>query len=191
MITVAVSVPSTNQETLMRCVQSLLCPEAILRLVPWQGGYAKTMNLALQGVTTEWVACVNTDTVAPPQWATLASEHALVCPAESSSPSYEPTGEVVRDHKRFFGGFWLLPTSTWNTLGGFDEQFNPAYCEDTDLMVRVEKLGLPIIQDKRVKVLHHQNLFLGKEKWNNTAMNESVKKFIRKWGFDPIHYHHG
>jgi len=40
-------------------------------------------------------------------------------------------------------------------LGGFNENFSPAYCEDCDLCIRIRKLGKRIVYRPEALVIHH------------------------------------
>lgn len=54
------------------------------------------------------------------------------------------------------GAAIAIPTALWNSLGGFDETFAPAYYEDTDLAFRVRKAGRQVWYQPLARVLHYE-----------------------------------
>ncbi len=47
--------------------------------------------------------------------------------------------------------------AAWEAVGAFDENFFPAYSEDTDYIIRAHMAGIPTVVDKRVLVDHARN----------------------------------
>lgn len=56
------------------------------------------------------------------------------------------------------GAALALRRPLWERLGGLDEDFNPAYYEDTDLCARCRRLGLKVLYWPRVRLMHHENV---------------------------------
>lgn len=52
------------------------------------------------------------------------------------------------------GLFLLTPKHLFHNLGGFDERYSPAYCEDCDYCVRVNLAGLKVLYEPRIVVGH-------------------------------------
>ncbi|MGD1808130.1 glycosyltransferase [Dapis sp. BLCC M126] len=52
--------------------------------------------------------------------------------------------------------FLLTQRDLFLQLGGFDEDYQPAYFEETDYCVRLQKLGKKIIYDPNVNILHYE-----------------------------------
>ncbi len=48
----------------------------------------------------------------------------------------------------------LVRKSTWDRVGGFDEDFYPAYCEDVDLCLKIQELGQEVWIQPLSKVRH-------------------------------------
>lgn len=46
----------------------------------------------------------------------------------------------------------------WKELGGFDARYRPAYCEDTDLCLRVWESGRMVLVQPRARILHLEGL---------------------------------
>ena len=69
------------------------------------------------------------------------------------------------------GAAILLPTRLFRELGGFDEVFAPAYCEDTDLAFRVRAAGLAVRYQPASVVVHHEGVSHG------TDLGQGVKAY--------------
>ena len=51
----------------------------------------------------------------------------------------------------------LVRRATWDAVGGFDEEYAPAYYEDTDLCLAIRDRGEEILYEPRSRVLHHES----------------------------------
>ena len=60
----------------------------------------------------------------------------------------------VKDVDYISGAAILLSAELWNRIGGFDERFAPAYCEDSDLAFEVRKAGYRVVYQPLSKVIH-------------------------------------
>jgi GT2 family glycosyltransferase/glycosyltransferase involved in cell wall biosynthesis len=60
------------------------------------------------------------------------------------------------------GAAIMLPRDVWEKLGGFDEQFVPAYCEDSDLAFRVRQAGLKVMYQPEAMVIHYEGVSHGR-----------------------------
>jgi len=54
------------------------------------------------------------------------------------------------------GAFLLFATARFRELGGFDEDFAPAYYEESDFCVRLRQQGLRIIYEPQARVRHYE-----------------------------------
>ncbi|WP_237745575.1 MULTISPECIES: glycosyltransferase [Planktothrix] len=52
--------------------------------------------------------------------------------------------------------FLLTPRTLFLTLGGFDQDYQPAYYEEIDYCIRLQKIGKKIIYDPNVNILHYE-----------------------------------
>ncbi len=59
------------------------------------------------------------------------------------------------------GAALMLPRALFQKLGGFDERYAPAYCEDSDLCFRVRAEGLQAYYTPFSKVIHHEGISHG------------------------------
>lgn len=83
--------------------------------------------------------------------------------------------------------FLCAKRDTLMQIGGLDNLFNPMFCEDDDLILRLKFLGLETIQLHRALVYHFvsKTSRFSKEYENKTKAIEerSQRNYIRKWGF--------
>ena len=69
------------------------------------------------------------------------------------------------------GACLLLRKSLWDTVGGFDERFSPAYYEDTDLAFAIRRAGREVIYQPKSKVIHYEGVSNGKD------LNTGIKRY--------------
>lgn len=81
------------------------------------------------------------------------------------------------------GASIMLKKSLWKRVGGFDERYTPAYCEDVDLAFSVRKEGYKVIFQPKSTLIHFEgvshgnNIEIGLKKYQ--VINQ--KKFFNKW----------
>ncbi len=61
-----------------------------------------------------------------------------------------------RDVDYCSGAFLLTPRALFEELGGFDEDFAPAYYEEADYCLRLWRTGRRVVYEPRATVLHHE-----------------------------------
>lgn len=89
----------------------------------------------------------------------------------------------------------VMRTALFRELGGFDERYAPAYCEDSDLAFRVREAGLQVYYQPRAHVVHHEGISHG----TDTAQGlkayqvENQAKFLERWRHElaRAHLHNG
>jgi len=67
----------------------------------------------------------------------------------------------VKDTDYASGAAIALSQALWQQLGGFDERFVPAYCEDTDLAFAIRARGLRTLYAPHSQVIHHEGVSHG------------------------------
>ena len=70
------------------------------------------------------------------------------------APPDAPEANYVRDVDFCSGCFLLARASLLAELGGFDDAFAPAYYEETDLCLRVQRAGFRVVYDPAVSLTH-------------------------------------
>ena len=90
----------------------------------------------------------------------------------------------VKDVDYISGAAILLSVQLWKQIGGFDERFAPAYCEDSDLAFEVRKAGYRVVYQPLSKVIHFEGVSNGTDV-NGTGLKryqvENSKKLREKW----------
>lgn len=90
----------------------------------------------------------------------------------------------VKDVDYISGAAILLPKKLWKQIGGFDQRFAPAYCEDSDLAFEVRKAGYRVVYQPLSKVIHFEGVSNGTDV-NGTGLKryqvENSKKLKEKW----------
>jgi GT2 family glycosyltransferase len=96
----------------------------------------------------------------------------------------KPEYNYVRRTDYCSGACIVLPRELFIRLGGFDERFVPAYCEDSDLAFQVRAAGYQVYYQPYAVIIHHE----GQSNGTDTA-GEGIKqyqivntvKFFEKW----------
>ena len=82
----------------------------------------------------------------------------------------------------FQGTHWqpsLIAKSTWDSVGGFSEEFSPGLGSDPDFNMKLWNKGVRIFKGLgNCRVYHFSSVSLRNKAWNNGA-----KTFLLKWGF--------
>lgn len=90
----------------------------------------------------------------------------------------------VKDVDYISGAAILLANQLWKELGGFDDHFAPAYCEDSDLAFQVRAAGYRVVYQPLSKVIHFEGVSNGTDV-NGTGLKryqvENSKKLKEKW----------
>ena len=96
----------------------------------------------------------------------------------------KPEYNYVKDVDYISGAAILLSNELWKQIGGFDERFAPAYCEDSDLAFEVRKAGLRVVYQPLSKVIHFEGVSNGTDV-NGTGLKryqvENSRKLKEKW----------
>lgn len=90
----------------------------------------------------------------------------------------------VKDVDYISGAAILLPRSLWERIGGFDERFAPAYCEDSDLAFEVRKAGYRVVYQPQSKVIHFEGISNGTDVTGTGLKRyqvENSEKLKEKW----------
>ena len=96
----------------------------------------------------------------------------------------DPEYNYVKEVDYISGAAILVRTSIWKELGGFDELFAPAYCEDSDLAFSVRKMGKKVLYQPKSKVIHYEGISNGTDvEGSGLKRYQKVnqEKFKEKW----------
>ncbi len=94
-----------------------------------------------------------------------------------------PEYNYVRECDYISGASIMISKSLWNEIGGFDERFKPAYCEDSDLAFEVRKRGYKVMYQPKSVVTHFEGVSNGTDLDSGLKKYqvENSKKFKEKW----------
>ena len=99
--------------------------------------------------------------------------------ADPSAPEYN----YVKEADYISGASIMISKKLWEQLGGFDEHFVPAYCEDSDLAFTVRKAGYKVMYQPLSVVVHCEGVSNGTDLDSGLKAYqvENSKKFYEKW----------
>ena len=90
----------------------------------------------------------------------------------------------VRDVDYISGAAILIRMSLWQEIGGFDERYAPAYCEDSDLAFEVRRHGKRVVYQPDSVVIHFEGVSNGTDV-NGTGLKRyqtvNQQTFREKW----------
>ena len=89
------------------------------------------------------------------------------------------------------GASILLRADDFSALGGFDEHYAPAYCEDSDLAFRLRAAGKPVYYTPFSVVIHHEGISHGTDTGSGGKAYQITNqaKFLERWrGTLEAHY---
>ncbi len=77
----------------------------------------------------------------------------------------------------------LIPRSLFNAMGGFDERYVPAYCEDSDLAFRLRERGYKVLYQPRSHVVHFEGVTHGRSLSNGMKAFQvhNQQEFHARW----------
>lgn len=95
----------------------------------------------------------------------------------------QPEYNYVKEVDYISGAAIMIKSDLWNEIGGFDEIFAPAYCEDSDLAFEVRKRGYKVMYQPLSVVVHFEGVSNG----TDTSVGlksyqvENQQKLLTKW----------
>ena len=89
----------------------------------------------------------------------------------------------VKETDYISGAAIMLYRTLWNEIGGFDEYFTPAYCEDSDLAFAVRARGYRVLYQPLSEVVHFEGISNGTEVSEGQKAYQVInqRKFVHKW----------
>lgn len=94
-----------------------------------------------------------------------------------------PEYSYVKTVDYISGASIMIRKSLWEQIGGFDERYVPAYCEDSDLAFEVRKSGFQVVFQPQSVVVHFEGQSNGTDLSSGIKSYQPVnqKKFYEKW----------
>jgi O-antigen biosynthesis protein len=76
-----------------------------------------------------------------------------------------------------------IPLALWQSLGGFDERYKPAYCEDSDLAFAVRDAGYRVLYTPFATLIHHEGITHGTDTSVGVKTHQIInqRKLLEKW----------
>lgn len=95
----------------------------------------------------------------------------------------DPRYAFVRDADYCSGAAIAIPRALFQSLGGFDPHYTPAYYEDTDLAFRVRAAGMRVLYQPAARVVHMEGATAGTDPTRGTkayqVRNQAL--FAARW----------
>ncbi len=94
-----------------------------------------------------------------------------------------PVYNYAREVDYCSGASVMVPKELFDELGGFDEHYLPAYCEDSDLALKIRDKGYRVIYQPLSKVIHFEGITSGTDITRGTKAYqvENSKKMFERW----------
>ncbi|MCI2105456.1 MAG: glycosyltransferase [Intestinimonas sp.] len=99
--------------------------------------------------------------------------------ADPAAPEYN----YVKDVDYISGASICICKALWEEIGGFDDRFAPAYCEDSDLAFEVRAHGKRVVYQPLSVVVHFEGVSNGTDTSTGQKRYQVInqKKFYEKW----------
>lgn len=96
-----------------------------------------------------------------------------------------PVYNYVKETDYISGAAIMIRSELWKEIGGFDEQFAPAYYEDTDLAFEVRKHGYLVVYNPFSLVVHYEGVSNGTDVMSGQKAYQAAnkEKFFEKWKY--------
>ncbi|HET6308834.1 MAG TPA: glycosyltransferase [Rhodopila sp.] len=94
-----------------------------------------------------------------------------------------PEYNYVREVDYCSGAALMVDRAVFAGLGGFDERYAPAYCEDSDLCFRLRRIGLKTLYQPSARVVHHEGISHGTDTTTGTKSFQvtNQRRFAEVW----------
>lgn len=112
-----------------------------------------------------------------------------------------PEWNYSRQADYLSGASLMVPRKVWEEVGGFSDEFAPAYYEDTDLAFKIRDYGYKTVYAPYSVVVHFEGMSNGRDESQGVKKNQAINapKFRAKWidscmsngrpSFDNVPFH--
>jgi GT2 family glycosyltransferase/glycosyltransferase involved in cell wall biosynthesis len=82
----------------------------------------------------------------------------------------------------------MIPKALFETVGGFDSGYAPAYYEDTDLAFKVRRAGYKVLYQPLSEIIHYEGATGGTDPSTGTKKHQDINrsKFAERWAAELI-----
>lgn len=89
----------------------------------------------------------------------------------------------IKEADYISGASIMITRELWQQIGGFDERYAPAYCEDSDLCFAVRKAGFKVYYTPFSEVVHFEGVTHGRDVKKGVKQYQAANKhkFVEKW----------
>jgi O-antigen biosynthesis protein len=96
---------------------------------------------------------------------------------------WKPQYNYVKETDYLSGACILLRRALWDEIGGFDEQFVPAYYEDTDLAFEIRRRGYRVLYQPQSRVVHVEGVSHGTDIVSGIKAHQATNQIVfrNKW----------
>jgi GT2 family glycosyltransferase len=94
-----------------------------------------------------------------------------------------PEFNYLRETDYCSGASLLVRREVFRSVGGFDEKYVPAYCEDSDLSFRLRRLGLRTYYQPRSEIVHVEGVSHGRDVRRGVKSYQVINqaRFLETW----------
>ncbi|HEY8270760.1 MAG TPA: glycosyltransferase [Pseudobdellovibrionaceae bacterium] len=94
-----------------------------------------------------------------------------------------PTYNYAREVDYCSGASIMVPKSLFDELGGFDEHYLPAYCEDCDLALKIRDNGYRVMYQPLSAIIHYEGVTSGTDlsQGAKAYQVENTQKLYNRW----------
>ena len=106
-----------------------------------------------------------------------------------------PEFSYLKDVDYCSGASIAVPAAIWREMGGFDQAYTPAYCEDSDLAFRLREAGYRTLYSPASEVVHHEGRSHGRDLTSGIKAYQVTNnlRFLESWRhvLERDHYPNG
>jgi GT2 family glycosyltransferase len=97
----------------------------------------------------------------------------------------EPVYNYAREVDYCSGASIMIPKTIFNKMKGFDPYYSPAYCEDSDLALKLRAKGYRVIYQPLSTVIHFEGMTSGKDTSSGIKSYQvtNLQKQYKRWKY--------